>query len=418
MRTIALIAKKSLVRHKLSTSVTAGSLALACGLAIGVFSIQRQAQDAFMVSAPGFDAVLGARGSQLQLVMNSVMHLDTSPGNIPYTKYLEIKEDPRVKLAIPYAVGDSYKGYRVIGTTSELLTDFELYEGVGYQVMSSGRVFDELKMEAVVGSHVARRTGLRVGSHLHFQHDLKEGAGHDHDEDYVVVGILEPTNTPADRVLWVPLEGMHRLEGHGFGMGAERYEAKPDEDIPDEVREVSAVMLKLTKNFSAAKQIVNEVNRGTEMTMAFPIAKVVLKFFDQVGWAHEILKLVAYLICVVGACSILASLYNAMNERRREFAILRSLGARRSTVFGAILAESTAIAALGGLFGLLVYVIVFTAASGVIRDEVGIVMNLWQYHPSLWMAPVGVTVLGALAGIIPAIKAYGTDVATHLVPHS
>ena len=223
MRTIALIAKRSLARHKLSTSVTAGSLALACGLAIGVFSIQRQAQDAFMVSAPGFDAVLGARGSQLQLVMNSVMHLDTSPGNIPYTKYLEIKEDPRVKLAIPYAVGDSYKGYRVVGTTSELLTDFELYEGVGYQVMPGGRVFDELKMEAVVGSHVARRTGLRVGSHLHFQHDLKEGAGHDHDEDYVVVGILEPTNTPADKVLWVPLEGMHRLEGHGFGTAGDEH---------------------------------------------------------------------------------------------------------------------------------------------------------------------------------------------------
>jgi putative ABC transport system permease protein len=124
------------------------------------------------------------------------------------------------------------------------------------------------------------------------------------------------------------------------------------------------------------------------------------------------------LVCVVGAGSVLASLYNAMNERRREFAILRALGARRATVFGAILAESTAIAGLGAIGGLLVYGVVFTAAAEVIRTEAGIVMDLWQYHPSLWMAPVGVTLLGALAGVIPAMKAYRTDVADHLVPHS
>jgi putative ABC transport system permease protein len=417
MRTIFMIAKKSLSRHKLSTSVTAGSLALACGLVIGVFSIQEQSYQAFTTGAPGFDAVLGARGSQLQLVMNSVLHLDTSPGNIPYKAYTEMRDDPRVKLAVPYAVGDNYKGYRVVGTTPELLTEFELSEGVGYAVMQGGRVFSDLKMEAVVGSQVARKTGLRVGSHLHFEHGIEEEKGHNHDDEYVVVGILEPTNTPADKVIWVPLEGMYRLDGHVLRGSGEVYEASPTEDIPDEVKEVSAVMLAF-KSPQAGFQFSQQINGGKEMTLAWPIARAMAQLFDKIGWAHQILSLVAYLVCVVGAGSILASLYNAMNERRREFAILRALGARRSTVFGAILTESTAIAALGGLFGLLVYALVFTAAAQVIRAEAGIVLDIWQFHPSMWMAPLGVTVLGAFAGIVPAMKAYGTDVATHLVPHS
>ncbi|MCH2102957.1 MAG: ABC transporter permease [Planctomycetes bacterium] len=417
MKTIIMIAKKSLARHKLSTSVTAGSLALACGLVIGVFSIQEQSYQAFTTGAPGFDAVLGARGSQLQLVMNSVLHLDTSPGNIPYKAYTEMRDDPRVKLAVPYAVGDNYRGYRVVGTTPELLTEFELSDGVGYQIMPGGRVFDDLKMEAVVGSQVARKTGLRVGSHLHFEHGVEEEMGHDHEDEYIVVGILEPTNTPADKVIWCPLEGMYRLDGHVLRGGGEVYIAKPDEEIPDEVKEVSAVMLAF-KSPQAGFQFSQQINGGKDMTLAWPIARAMAQLFDKIGWAHKVLSLVAYLVCVVGAASILASLYNAMNERRREFAILRALGARRSTVFGAILTESTAIAALGGLMGLLVYGLVFTIAAQVIRAEAGIVLDIWQLHSSMWLAPLGVTLLGALAGIVPAMKAYRTDVATHIVAHS
>ena len=417
MKTVLLIARKSLARHRLSSGVTAGSLALACGLVIGVFAIERQAEDAFTTGAPGFDAVLGARGSQLQLVMNSVLHLDTSPGNIPYTSYLKMREDPRVKLAVPYAVGDNYKGFRVVGTTKELLTEFEYADGVGYTVMQGGRVFDELKLQAVIGNQVARSTGLRVGSNLEFTHGIRDVEGHDHDEDYQVVGILEATNTPVDKVIWVPLEGMYRLSGHVLRGSGEVYKPSPGEVIPDEVKEVSAVMLAF-KSAQTGFMLYSELNNGKEMTLAWPIAAVMAKLFEKIGWAHKILTMVAYLVCVVGAASILASLYNAMNERRREFAILRALGARRGTVFGAILVESTAIAATGAVYGIFVYAILFTVAAHVIRAEAGIVLDLWQYHPSLWMAPLGVTLLGALAGIVPAMKAYGTDVATHLVPHS
>jgi putative ABC transport system permease protein len=125
---------------------------------------------------------------------------------------------------------------------------------------------------------------------------------------------------------------------------------------------------------------------------------------------------VAYLVVAVSMAGILASLYNTMNERRREFAILRALGARRTTVFAAVVSEAAAIAAAGALAGFLVYALVLAAAAYTLRVQTGVVLDLFAYHPVLWAAPAGIVALGALAGLLPAAKAYGTDVASNLAP--
>src|SRR5438874_9834876 len=129
MRGLILIVFRSLRQHALSTVVTVLSVALACGLVMAVFSVKQQTHDAFTGGQAGFDAVLGARGSQLQLVLNTVFHLETSPGNIPWSMYTAIAAHPRVTLAIPYAVGDNYKGYRIVGTTPEIFTKFRYRSG-------------------------------------------------------------------------------------------------------------------------------------------------------------------------------------------------------------------------------------------------------------------------------------------------
>jgi putative ABC transport system permease protein len=129
------------------------------------------------------------------------------------------------------------------------------------------------------------------------------------------------------------------------------------------------------------------------------------------GWVNKVLTLVAYLVMFVAAGSLLASLYNTMNERRREFAILRSLGARRSTLLGIIVMESSLIAFLGAAFGFLVYYGILAAAAAVIRQETGVVLDLGAWHPALLWTPIGMVVVGAVSGCIPAIKAYSTDVA-------
>ncbi|MCC7125701.1 MAG: ABC transporter permease [Acidobacteria bacterium] len=409
---LSLIVRRSLRQHLLSTAITVLSVGLACGLVMAVFAIKNQTYAAFTGGANGFDAVLGARGSQLQLVLNTVFHLETSPGNIPWSMYQAMQQDAGVDLAVPYALGDNYQGYRIVGTTPELFTRFPGEQGI--RMSNGGRVFAADSREAVVGAVVAARTGLRVGQTFHPGHGIAFAEERDHEDEYTVVGILEATNSPMDRVVWIPIDGVYRMSGHVLRGAGRNFRPEVDQPIPDEHREVSAVMLKL-KDPQAGIYLDQAINRqGTRATLAWPIGRSMADLFEKLGWANRVLELVAYLVVVVAAGTILASLYNTMNERRREFAILRALGARRATVFAAIVLESTAIATLGVLAGFLCYAAIVSAAYFVVRGQTGVVLDIWRADAALWLTPLGMIAIGMLAGVIPALKAYRTDVATNL----
>lgn len=410
-----MMVRRSLAEHALSTLITLVSVALASGLVMAVFCVNDQTYEAFTGEPLGFDAVLGARGSQLQLVLNTVFHLETSPGNIPWRLYQEMKNDPRVALAIPYAVGDNFEGFRIVGTTDEIFTRFEFQKGSRLNPRPGGRVFDSHRREAVIGSTVAQKTGLAVGTAFSPYHGLAYDPGQKHEEQYVVVGITEPSNSPSDRVIWIPIEGIFHMEGHVLRGAGEEVHAEAAHEIEDKHKEVSAVMLKF-KNPQSAFGLNRAINQvGKEATLAWPLGTVMAEFFDKIGWVNKILGLVAYLVVAVAAGSILASLYNTMNERRKDFAILRALGARRGTVFSVILLESTVIAGLGSALGYLVYGLIALAAAIVVKDQTGVVINPLRYHPSLLWTPAGMIVLGAASGVVPALKAYRTDVASMLV---
>ena len=417
---LVLLVSRSLRQHALSTVVTVLSVALASGLVMAVFGVKTQTHDAFTGGAVGFDAILGARGSQLQLVLNTVFHLEASAGNIPWAYYKAIEKDRRVELAIPYAVGDNYFGFRIVGTTDEIFTKFEYQEGRKFRIESGGRIFNPELREAVLGSIAAQRTGLHLGDTFKPYHGLNFDPNNQHDEVYLVVGVLEPTNSPSDRVIWIPIEGIFRMKGHvAVNSSGKEFDTKAGVDIPDEFKQVSAVMLKLKSADVSGMGLSQEVNRqGKELTLAWPIARVMADLFDKIGWVDKILEMVAYLVVVVASGSILASIYNTMNERRREFAILRALGARRTTVFSTIVAEAGTIAALGSLLGFVVYAVIMGAAAVIIRTQTGVVLDVMQFHPVLVCTPIGMVVIGSAAGVIPAMKAYGTDVATNLAPIS
>ncbi len=412
------IVQRSLRQHALSTLITTLSIALGTGLVMAVIAIRAQSVSAFTGGPIGFDAVLGARGSPLQLVLNTVFHLETSPGNIPWTMYQAVKNDPRIELAIPYALGDNYYGFRIVGTTTALFTEFEYRKGIRFRTQEDGRFFDPNRQEAVVGSYAAQKLSLKMGDRFNPYHGLVFDESMRHDEQYIVVGVLEPTNSPSDRVIWIPIEGVYRLEGHVLRGGGEEYVAQPGQEIPDAHKEVSAVMLKF-RNPQIGFMMDAMINKqGKVATLAWPIGAVMADLFNKIGWMNQVLALVSYLVVLVAAGSILASIYNSINERRREFAILRSLGARRNTVFTVIVLEAASIAALGVIVGFIVYGAIFTSASAIVRTQTGIVLDLLKFHPVFVVAPVCVILLGVIAGIVPAFKAYRTDVATNLTPIS
>ncbi len=412
------IVLKSLRQHALSTFVTVLAIALASGLVLSVFAIQKQTYAAFTGGDIGFDAVLGARGSQLQLVLNTVFHLETSPGNIPYSMYLDIKKNPQVELAIPYAVGDNYLGFRIVGTSEEIFTKFEYRLGQKFQLEPGGKFFDPGAKEAVIGSFAAKETGLKVGDIFQPYHGLIFDEKNRHNDDYRVVGILQPTNSPSDRVVWIPLEGIYRIQGHVLRGTGENFTAEENAEIPVEAKEVSAVMLKFS-SMQAGMNLDQTVNKqGKAATLAFPIGRTMAELFDKLGWLNRVFELVAYLVVVVAAFSILASIYNSINERKREFAILRALGASRPTVFTVILLEAVTIAAIGTLIGFLVFAVIMSATAYLVREQTGVVLNVFRFD-SMWIfTPVLMIAVGTLAGIIPAFKAYRTDVAENLSPTS
>lgn len=423
IRAVALIVRRSLRRHAFATTITVLAAALASGLVMSVFAIHAQSERAFSGGNVGFDAILGARGSKLQLVLNSVYHLDESPGNIPWSAYTRLKADPRVRLAIPYAVGDNFRGFRIVGATPELFDAYRYGKDRSLAFAGKGRAFAPDRREAVIGSVVAERTGLKYGDHFHPSHGINFNEAddedhHEHDEDYVVVGTLEPTNSPFDRVVWIPIDGVFRMGGHVLRGGGNVFVPQDGHEIPDEHKQVSAVMLKFVVPTVGA-DLDNAINQeSNEFTLAWPIATVMTKFFEKFGWITRVLELVAYLVVAVSACAILAAVYNTINERRREFAILRAIGARKSIVLSAIIVESAAIATLGAILGYAFYGAIVMITAAVVRSQTGVVIDAWSYHPALALTPPAMLLLGALAGIAPAVKAYATDVASNLSPHS
>ena len=426
LATLFLLVRRSLAQHRLSTAITVLSTALGSGLVMAVFSVSQQAERAFTAGDLEIDAVLGARGSELQLVLNSIFHLETSPGNVPWSLYTELRDQPGVLTAIPYAVGDSYEGFRVVGTDPSIFTDLEFGDGSRFEVWPpqppGGEErpwpMDPARREAVIGATVAASTGLGVGDVFQPTHGVGASSSVVHDEQYVVTAIAEPTSTPLDRVIFIPIEGIFRMGGHYLRGADEDYQAEVGVVIPDEHKEVSAVLLRFA-NANVGLRLDNEINlRGDQATLAFPVAQVMGDIFQKLGWVNRILEVVAYLVVVVAAASILAAIYNTMNERRREFAILRALGAKRSTVSAAIVLEAGSIAALGAIFGFLVYGAIVFGAAGVVRAQTGVHLEIASFHPMLIGAPLGMVVLGTLAGLLPAAVAYSTDVAENLLPTS
>ena len=401
--TLPLMVRKSLRQHLLSTIITACSIALAGGLLMAVWVVKEQSQSAFAGVNAGFDAVLGARGSKLQLVLNTIFHLEESPGNIRPEDYETIRNNPAVRVAIPIALGDNYLGYRIVGTTTNLFFEVEHAAGRRFDV-SEGRVFDPGLREAVVGSFVAGRLGLRVGDTLQPYHGLLFNPQDQHEERYTVVGILRPSNTPADRVIWIPLQGVQLMAGHD----------------PKAATDLSGVLLKFkdTSPLTARQLDLMYNKQGNRLTFAWPIAQIVAQLFNKIAWVDRVLALVAYLVALVATGSILVSIYNSMKERRRDIAILRALGARRRTLFAAIILEAAAIAAIGMVIAFGVHVGILMAVAAVVRSQTGVVLDPFAANWVMVWAPAGMIGLAALAGLVPAWKAYRTPVAENLTPVS
>lgn len=380
------IVLRSLAQRRLSAALTAASIALGVAVTVAVLALKAQAQDGFRQSAVAHDLVVGAKGSRLQLVLNTVFHLDRSPGNIPRALAASLAADRRVKSAVPISLGDVHQGHRVVATTNAFFDGLPL---------AGGGLFTG-EFQAVLGARVAGA----LGGKLQVQHGGE--FGETHAETWAVVGVLAPTGTAVDRAIYIDFESFYHIAGHTAEASNRG--------------QISAVLLK-TRGFGATKDLAFEINRGTE-AMAVEPSEVVVELFALVGQVDILLLAVAALVIAVAAVSILVSIYNSMAERRRSIAILRALGARRLQILAIVVMEAKLISLIGGLAGLLLGHLLIAAAGGAIAARAGVHVSAWDFHPEELLVLAAVVALGGLAGVVPAIRAYRTDIADGLSPSS
>lgn len=380
---------RNIAQRGLSSALTALSIALGVALVVTILSLQQQGRDRFSQGAFGYELIVGAKGSATQLVLNTVYHLDRSPGNIPTEVYERLKAHPGVKLAAPMAVGDTFRGYRIVGTSDVFLRDFEVTPGKRFEV--KGKIFGTGGREAVVGAVAARETGLAIGSTFEPAHGL-EGAV-EHEETWTVVGLLEPTGTPADRAIYINIDSFFSIAGHQTGRA-----------------EISAVVVK-TKTQGVAIQLPGEF---PDVMVVSPAA-VVAELMDQLAPIGPVMLVIAGFVIVVAGISIMVSIYNSMAERRREIAVMRALGARRGTILRIILCEAAALCVAGGLAGIVLGHGLVAGAAPMLQSSAGLTISPWVVLGAEPVLLGGLVILGILVGVVPALRGFRVEIADGLV---
>jgi len=373
-------------------------LALGVGTIGFVFLVDRQIGERLDRDARGIDLVVGAKGSPLQLILAGIYHLDAPTGNIPLEAARTLEANPLVREVIPLSLGDTLRGFRIVGTIPAYV---ELYGGE----LESGRVFGAT-LEAVLGSSVARTTRLGVGDRFAGSHGLAEG-GAEHADAYVVVGILKPTGTVLDRLVLVSTESVwHVHEGHAAGNAAAEHEHRDDD------REVTVLLVRYASPIAAAS-LPRKINAETNLQAASP-AYESARLFRMIGVGADVIRAFGGVVLATAALSLFIALYHALNERAYDIAVLRTLGARPAWIAMMLLAEALLLAAVGGVLGLLLaHALVVVLASWLsAQDSLSISASalsadeLWLLAPAL--------LAGMLAAIFPGWRAARADISATL----
>jgi putative ABC transport system permease protein len=383
----------------LNTALSVILLALGVATIVLLVLVVGQIQDHMYRDARGIDLVVGAKGSPMQLILSGIYHVDAPTGNIALADARALEKNRLIRKAIPLALGDSWKGYRIVGTTHAYPENYGAKP-------ASGRLWDK-PMEAVLGAEVAARTGARVGSRFAGVHGIS-GEGEEHSEDpYVVVGVLQRTGSVIDRLVLCNVESVWQVHEHAQGP-----EDEADRKALEEAREITVLLVQYASPLAAA-MLPRQINSKTEMQAASP-AYETARLFSIVGVGVEALRAFAVVLILAAGLSVFIALYSALEERRYDLAVMRVLGASPRTLCGLLLGEGIALAALGALIGLAGGHLLASALGAWLETEQHYGVTGLEWRPEeLWVAGIALAV-GVVASIVPAWRAYRTDVSRTL----
>jgi putative ABC transport system permease protein len=404
------LAWSSLKNRKLTTILTVVSIALSVALLLGVEIVRTGARESFRGTISGTDLIVGARGGSLQLLLYAVFRMGSATNNVTYESYQHFANHPAVKWSIPYSLGDSYRGFRVVGTTNDFYEHYQYRRGRRIE-FADGRMSDGV-FDVVLGSDVAATLGHKVGDRIVITHGVAGTTGildHD-DKPFTVVGVLARTATPVDRSVYISLYGMSAVH-IDWEEGAPPL---PGEEVPAteitkdklEIRQITAFLLGMKSRIDVLR-LQREISTYEGEPMMAIIPGVALdELWRTIGYAEDALRVVTFFVLIVGLLGMLVSLYTSLNERRREMAILRAVGAGPNKIIALLVLESGMLALAGCVLGVALIYGAALASQPVIEQHFGLYLPVDAPTATGWTYLAAVAVAGLLIGFVPAVKAY------------
>ena len=367
-------------------------------LAFGVATItlllltMHQLQERMGRDARGIDLVAGAKGSPLQVILSAIYHLDIPTGNIALAQAREIAKHRMVKKTIPLALGDSYQGFRIVGTNHDYVAH---YGGK----LTAGRLWEK-PMETVMGADVAHRLKHTVGATFTGAHGIAEGGTEHGDAPYKVVGVLEPSGTVLDRLVLTSIESVWLV--HDEHQGA-------DAKVTVEDKEITAMLIEYATPMAVAV-LPRYINNNSEMQAASPAIETA-RLFSVIGVGVDVLRGFALVLILSAGLSLFIALYNALAERRYDLALMRTLGASPGKLMALMLCEGALLAGFGALFGLALGHALTELLGRALKSAQQISVTGLTWVPGeLWLIAIAM-VVGIIASLLPAWRAYRTDIA-------
>ena len=419
MKAVLQLAFKSAWARRLTLGITLLAIALSSALLLAVERIRSDARQSFTQAISGVDLVVGARSGGVQLILHAVFHAGSASHNMRFESYEALASHPAVAWAVPLSLGDSHRGFPVVGTTPAFFEHFR-YADSRPLAFRSGQPFATV-FEAVLGSEVAAALGYRNGDRLTLTHGMIEsGAGHD-DKPFTVVGVLAPTGTPVDRSVHVSLEAITALHLDWAG-GA----PLPGLSIPAEhvrkfdlaPQEITAMLLGL-KNRAEVFRLQRHINgwRGEPLMAVMP-GVALDELWQTLATVENTLFALSALVVLVGLAGLVATMLAGLNERRRELAILRSLGAGPREIFLMLTAEGLLVTTLGVLLGSLLLLLGITALAPFAQTQFGIFLSLRPPTGNEWLLLAVIIATGLLASLVPGWRAWRMSLADGLTPRN
>lgn len=406
------LAWRSLRARAVISVLTVLSIALSVALLVGIEHLRVGVRESFAGTIKGTDLIVGARGGTTQVLLSTVFGMATPSGSLRWDTYERWRAHPAVAWTIPYSLGDSHRGFRVIGTTGEF---FERYRFRDQSVTFAEGRAPQTPDEVSIGHEVAQRLGYALGSEIVLAHGIAEVSFAEHDvHPFKVVGIIARTVTPIDRALYVTLDGLEAMHEEEAERGGGLMMGPPSATPAHEEPPITAFLVG-TRNRFETLQLQREMNEDLREPLTAIIPGVALaQLWDVVGNAESALRLVSLFTLLVGLIGMCVALYASLESRRREMAVLRAIGAGPRSISLLLVSESALLAFAGAVSGVLIVYLGLWIAAGRIEATYGLALTLSPLSRTEWMFLTMVVAAGTLVGVVPAWKAYRSSLADGL----